>query len=95
LQNSIWETNTHERLKKIYHKKVLCRQDYKDIDQSYDFMMQIRFVRQIKAIIYEKKDPDNYINPNNLSRLEKKLLKEIFKKIEKFQEDSSLRFTGI
>ncbi|MBW1615464.1 MAG: cyclic nucleotide-binding domain-containing protein [Deltaproteobacteria bacterium] len=95
LQNSIWETNTHERLNKIYHKKVLCRQDYKDIDQSYDFMMQIRFVRQIKAIIYEKKDPDNYINPNNLSRLERKLLKEIFKKIEKFQEDSSLRFTGI
>ncbi len=95
LQNSIWETNTHERLNKIYDKKVLSRQDYKDIDQSYDFMMQLRFVRQVKAIIYEKKAPDNHINPNDLSRLERKLLKEIFKKIERFQDDSSLKFMGI
>ncbi|MBW1649638.1 MAG: cyclic nucleotide-binding domain-containing protein [Deltaproteobacteria bacterium] len=95
LQNSIRETNTHERLSKIYDKKVLSRQDYKDIDQSYDFMMQLRFVRQVRAIVYEKKAPDNYINPDNLSRLERKILKEIFKKIEKFQDDSSLKFMGV
>jgi len=95
LQNSIWETNTHERLDKIYTKKVLSFQDYKDIDQSYDFMMQLRFVRQVRAIVYEKKLPDNYINPDNLSRLERKVLKEIFKKIEKFQDDSSLKFMGV
>jgi CBS domain-containing protein len=95
LKHSLKETNTHERLDKLYAKKVLSNKDYKDIDQSYKFMMQLRFVRQVRAIVYEKKEADNYINPNNLSRLEQKMLKEIFKKIEKFQEDSGLTFMGI
>ncbi len=95
LKYSIEETNTHERLNKLYVNKILSHEDYKDIDQSYSFMMQLRFVRQVKAIIYEKEKPHNYINPNKLSRLEQKMLKEIFKKIEKFQANSGLTFMGV
>ncbi len=95
LHNSIENTNTYERLRHIYLKGKLSRTDYKDIDQAYDFMMQLRFVRQIKAIVKEKRAPDNYINPATLSRLEQKMLKVIFKKIEKFQDDASLTFLGM
>ena len=57
--------------------------------------MQQRFVRQIKAIIDEKAEPDNYINPKKLSRIEQTTLKEIFKRIEKFQAKLSVDFIGI
>ena len=52
-------------------------------------------MRQVTAIIEEKKEPNNYINPKKLSRIEQTTLKEIFQRIEKFQSALSLDFTGI
>jgi CBS domain-containing protein len=57
-------------------------------------MMQLRFVRQITAIIEENRKPDNYINPKKLSRIEQTMLKEIFKRVEDFQTKMSFEFTG-
>ena len=57
-------------------------------------MMQLRFLRQITTIMDEKKSPDNYINPHNLSVLDQTMLKEIFKMIEKLQQNLSVEFTG-
>ena len=57
--------------------------------------MQQRFVRQVKASIEENGEPDNYINPKKLSRIEQTTLKEIFKRIEKFQAKLSFDFTGL
>ncbi len=49
----------------------------------------------IKAAIEENGKPDNYINPKKLSRIEQTTLKEIFKRIEKFQAKLSFDFTGM
>ncbi|MDM8524279.1 putative nucleotidyltransferase substrate binding domain-containing protein [Desulfococcaceae bacterium HSG8] len=95
LQNKIEETNTLERLEQLHARKVLSWKDYGDLRQAYDFLMQLRFVRQVKAVIEEDAKPDNYINPKKLSRLEQTMLKEIFKKIEKFQTKLGFDFTGI
>ncbi|MGD8286214.1 MAG: putative nucleotidyltransferase substrate binding domain-containing protein [Desulfobacterales bacterium] len=57
--------------------------------------MQQRFVRQVNAIVEENTKPDNYINPKKLSRIEQTTLKEIFKRIEKFQGKLSFDFTGM
>jgi CBS domain-containing protein len=56
--------------------------------------MHLRFLRQITTIIDEEKQPDNYINPNNLSHLDRAMLKEVFKKIEQFQKSLSAEFIG-
>ena len=56
--------------------------------------MQLRFIRQIQAIIEENAPPDNYINPKKLSRMEQTMLKEVFKRIEDFQTKMSFEFTG-
>ncbi len=95
LKNGIEETNTQERLYQLYLKNVLTWQDYSETEQAYSFMMQLRFVRQITAIIDEKSKPDNYINPKKLSRMEQTMLKEIFKKIEKIQTKLGFEFTGM
>lgn len=86
LKNGIEETNTQERMYELFLKKRLSWEDYKDFDQAYSFLMQLRLTRQITAVIKENAKPDNYINPNKLSHLEQTMLKEIFKRIEKYQE---------
>jgi CBS domain-containing protein len=58
-------------------------------------VIHLRFLRQITTIIDEEKPPDNYINPNNLSYLDKAMLKEIFKKIEQFQQKMKAEFIGM
>ncbi len=57
--------------------------------------MQQRLVRQVKGAVEENTAPDNYINPKKLSRIEQTMLKEIFKRIEKFQGKLSFDFTGM
>ena len=56
--------------------------------------MHLRFLRQITTIIDEEKQPDNYINPNNLSYLDNAMLKEVFKKIEQIQGKLKSDFIG-
>jgi CBS domain-containing protein len=95
LHHKVEETNTQQRLHRLCLKKALTWQDYNELDQGYSFLMQLRFVRQVAAVVEEGGLPDNYINPKKLSRLEQTMLKEIFKRIEKFQAKLGFDFTGI
>jgi len=94
LKNGIEETNTVDRLYQLHERGHISGKDYTDITRSYSFLMQLRFVRQITAIIEENGKPDNYINPKKLSRIEQTMLKEIFKRVEDFQTKMSFEFTG-
>jgi CBS domain-containing protein len=82
------------RLYQLHAGGHISDKDYSDITRAYSFMMQLRFVRQITAIIEENRKPDNYINPKGLSRIEQTMLKEIFKRVEDFQTKMSFEFTG-
>ena len=95
LSHQIEETNTLERLNHLQLKKVITSAEYDEIEKAYSFLMQLRFVRQVTAIIDEKTAPDNYINPKKMTRIEQKMLKEIFKRIEKFQTKLEFEFTGL
>jgi len=95
LKHGIVQTNTLTRLFRLYTKHVLTNKQYIDLIQSYNYVMHLRFLRQITTIIDEEKPPDNYINPNNLSYLDTAMLKEIFKKIEQFQQKLKAEFIGM
>jgi CBS domain-containing protein len=56
--------------------------------------MQLRLVRQVNAIVNEKAAPDNYVNPQDLSGIEQRLLKEIFIRVRNLQTLMSFDFTG-
>jgi len=94
LKNNIKATNTQERLYQLYLKKILSLKEYNEIEQAYSFMMQVRFVQQIKATVDIGVKPDNYIKPKKLSAIEQKMLKAIFKKVESIQTQLSFEFTG-
>ncbi|MGA6925391.1 MAG: DUF294 nucleotidyltransferase-like domain-containing protein, partial [Desulfosarcina sp.] len=95
LKNGIEETNTLERLDQLRIKKVISVQEYEELEKAYSFLMQLRFVRQITAVIDDHARPDNYINPKKLTRIEQTMLKEIFKRVEKFQSKMNFEFIGI
>ncbi|UCD80668.1 MAG: cyclic nucleotide-binding domain-containing protein [Desulfobacterales bacterium] len=95
LNHRIEETNTLGRLNELLRQEEISAQQYNELDTVYSYLMQQRFVRQVRAVIEEKAEPDNYINPKKLSRIEQTTLKEIFKRIEKFQSKLSFDFTGM
>ncbi len=95
LKHGIDETNTLDRLQQLSVMGALSWEEYNELEQSYCFMMQLRFVRQITAVLDENQKPDNYINPKKLSRIEQTMLREIFKRIEKYQSKLEIDFTGV
>ena len=95
LKNLIEETNTQERLHQVYLKKGFSQEDYQELEHAYSFLMQLRLVRQVSAVLDENSAPDNYINPKKLTRIEQTMLREIFVRIEKFQGKLGLDFLGI
>lgn len=94
LKHGIIETNTPERMLQLYLDKKLPWETYNELDHAYGFLMQLRFSRQVNAVMIEKADPDNYINPKKLTRIEQTMLKEIFTRIDKMQKHISFEFTG-
>lgn len=57
----------------------------RDMEEGYRFLMALRLREQAKEI-RNGILPDNYINPKELARTEKEILKNIFRKIEEFQK---------
>ena len=83
------------RLEQIQQNRLLTKEEYDDIVQSYRYLMNLRFIRQITAITEESGRADNFINPKQLSRIDQTMLKEIFKRIEGIQQKMGIEFTGI
>jgi CBS domain-containing protein len=84
LKYGIKETNTVKRLELLYEKEHISKELYTETVEAYEFQMQLRFIHQLKCM-EEGKEPDNYINPSELSDLEKQTLKEAFAVIGKLQ----------
>ncbi|MBU1566939.1 MAG: CBS domain-containing protein [Proteobacteria bacterium] len=91
LKHGLSETNTQERLHQLYKRKLLSPETYHEMEQAYSFLMQLRFARQINAIMAENSAPDNHINPKKLTRIEQTMLKEIFSRIEHIQKEILVR----
>ena len=95
LKHGIEATSTLERLQQLHRQEVLTQEEYEELQKAYSFLMQLRFGRQVTAVIDQKVPPDNFINPKRLTRIEQTMLKEIFKRIEKFQAKMNFDFVGI
>jgi CBS domain-containing protein len=95
LKHLVEETNTLDRLHHLQLMEVLADGQYDELERMYSFLMQLRFARQVSAILDENKAPDNYINTDKLTGIEQKMLKEIFRRIEQFQSRLEFEFIGI
>lgn len=87
LKHGFSETNTSERLRQLYRRQLVSEETARDLEQAYDFLMQLRLSRQIVAITKENRAPDNQINPKKLTGIEQTLLKDIFSRIDDMQKE--------
>lgn len=94
LKNRIYKVNTGERLKALREKGVFSETAYHELNQSYYYLMALRLKKQAGQIIHDKVEPDNYIDPNSLTKIEQVTLKEIFKTIEEFQSRIKMEYTN-
>src|SRR5690606_7043573 len=94
LKRRIYNENTGERLKKLMELEVFTPQQYQELYQSYYYLMAMRLENQANQILVEKTEPNNYIQINTLTKIEKATLKEIFKTINNFQMGIKMRFTN-
>jgi len=92
LKNRIFKTNTGERIKALKEAGVFSETEYHELTQSYYYLMAMRLRKQASQIIHDKSLPENYIDPNNLTKIEQVTLKEIFKTIENFQSKLKVEY---
>ena len=82
LKHVISETNTLARLKALQEGDFLNHDLWASATDAYELQMQQRLIHQLGQM-GEGVLPDNHIDPEHLSDLEKRMLKEAFVVIEK------------
>jgi CBS domain-containing protein len=91
LENKIHSTNTVERIKELNNKSILNREFALELMEAFDTLLMFRLKARLKKI-NNKEELDNYINPNSLKSLERELLKDSFKIVNKFKKFLTYHF---
>ena len=84
LKHGIRESNTLGRLQLLAEGGHVSQELYTESVEAYEFLMQLRLIHQLQ-MLEENHTPDNYINPADLSDLEKQTLKESFEVVRRLQ----------
>lgn len=89
LQYKIQATNTIERIKQLNNQGIIDKNFATELIESFDSLSSIR----LKAML-EAKDLKhiNYISPTNLEKIQKDLLKDSFRIINKFKKFMTFHF---
>ncbi len=93
LKNKVGNSNSLARLEGLMKKGVINKTTYEELKQAYNYLMQLRFKHQSEQIMHNSL-ADNYVNPNNLTQIDQKTLKNIFSQILSIQKKLSYDFTG-
>ena len=93
LNNTIGETNTLSRVKQLYLHQIISKSIHDELVLSYNYLMHIRFKFQAISIL-QNKIPDNIIDINELTHIEKATIKKIFDEINNLQTKLNFDFTG-
>ncbi|MCX7794572.1 MAG: DUF294 nucleotidyltransferase-like domain-containing protein [Thermodesulfovibrionales bacterium] len=91
LEKRIPETSTLERIKKLKEIHDTVKQYGDELEHAFEFLMLLRIEHQLQQLESGQK-PDNYINPNTLSNLEKKTLKDVCRLISDIQDFIEQRY---
>lgn len=91
LKYGIAESNTLGRLQLLNEQGHISTDLYSETVEAYEFLMQLRLINQL-YMMEEGMSPSNYINPGDLTDIEKKTLKESFEVIRKIQASVTQQF---
>jgi CBS domain-containing protein len=85
LEKGIKETSTLERIHALRDRHTIIKEYADELIHAFEFIMLLRIQNQF-AQMKEGSDINNFINPNKLSNLEKKIAKETFQVISNIQD---------
>jgi CBS domain-containing protein len=94
LERGIRETSTLERIETLQPMHTVVQEYADDIEQAFEFMTLLRIHHQYQQIS-SGKQPDNFINPNLLSNLEKRSIKMAFHLVTKLQDQVIERYKSL
>jgi CBS domain-containing protein len=85
LENNIRDTSTLDRLRALRQNHHIVAESGEDLEHAFEFLTLLR-IRQQQAQIEAGIEPDNFINPGELSNFERKVFKESCQLIAKVQD---------
>ncbi|MFZ5907774.1 MAG: DUF294 nucleotidyltransferase-like domain-containing protein [Nitrospirota bacterium] len=85
LEKGIRETSTIERIQTLRDVHTIVKEYADELIHSFEFIMLLRIQHQFEQL-KEEKEINNFIDPNGLSNLEKRIAKETFQLISKIQD---------
>lgn len=92
LRHGIQETNTLERIEALAKGDLIPRALYLETRDAYEFQMQLRLVHQLRLL--EANQPaNNFVDPTELSDVEKQTLKESLSVIGRIQSHVKSEFS--
>ena len=91
LKYGIGETNTLERLNALQNDHHIPKELGFELIEAYELMMHIKLVHQLH-MVENRQAPDSHVRPEDLSDLEKQMLKEVFEVIRRFQGIARIEF---
>ena len=91
LDQRVFETNTLDRISALVEKGVLSQGEADDLRDAFNVIMLVR-IRHHVSLMSRGEEPDNYVNPEELSIIQRTMLKEAFKAIDKLQRTLELRY---
>jgi len=91
IEKQISDTSTFERLKTLHTLGVIEEEFKNELVESFNFLLTLRLKFRLEKIDTHE-ELDNYINPSKLSLLEKDLLKDSLKIVNKFKKFINYHF---
>ena len=85
LEKRIRETSTLDRIDALRDKHQIIKEHGDELEHAFEFIMLLRIQNQFEQI-KERMQPDNFINPDRLSNLERRTIKEAFQVVTGVQD---------
>jgi PAS domain S-box-containing protein len=93
LRHGAVETNTLDRLYRLFELQVIKKSFYEEIAEAYSFLMETRLRNQALALSQENK-PDNLLDLKTMTPIQETLLKQSFSVISTIRKKISYDFLG-
>ena len=91
LSLGIKSQNTLDRLEAINQTGIIDDEFYADIREAYEFIVYLQISRHLDALA-KGEEPNNFLDPQSLNNLQRKMLKESFSVVSRLQETIEFRF---
>ena len=91
LEKHILKTNTSKRIEMLTEKGIFEEETAQELIMAFNFLSNLKLKSNLEKL--DKQEVmDNYINPDNLNTMEKDLLKDSFKIINKLKKKLDYHF---